>query len=106
LGTLSKHDIAIDGRDGRDDTGARAPEVLFTDGRGAIGLLLIGTLFDADPAVGIACGLAIFAEAIEHGLALVVFFDPGVEVLHINGDDLAQARDFGLGEVIASSGKT
>ncbi len=62
-------------------------------------MLLIGTLFDADPAVGIACGLAIFAEAIEHGLALVVFFDPGVEVLHINGDDLAQARDFGLERV-------
>src|SRR5258706_616569 len=71
LGIFSKDDIPVASGESGDDAGAIAPEVLFADGRRAIGVLLVGTLFDAHFAVGIALWLAIFTKAVEHGLAWV-----------------------------------
>ena len=89
LGILSEHHITVVGSNGRDDARAIAPEVLFADLDGAIRLLLVGALLHSHLAIRIAFWLTVLAEAIEQGLSRVVFFDPGIEVLDINSDDVA-----------------
>ena len=54
---------------------------------------LVGTLFDAQPAIGIVDWLLVFLEAFGDIGAEVVFFDVGIEVLDIVGHHFAQAGD-------------
>ncbi len=61
-----------------------------------MGLLLIGGAFDPERAVGVCCGLLLGVEAFVDVLARAIFADPGVEVLDIDDDGLAESRDFGL----------
>ena len=93
LGVLGQDHIAIAGHDGRGHTAAIAPEQFLALLFGAIGLLLIDAFFDAQPTIGIAFGLLIFLEAFADIGAPVVFFDPGVDMGHVEGHDLAQTRD-------------
>ena len=59
----------------------------------AVGLLLVGAGLDTDLALAVALGLAVLAETVLDVLARVVFAHPGVDVLHVVGDSLAQAGD-------------
>ncbi len=93
LGVLGKHHITIVGDGGGSDAGAVAPQQFFFLFGAAVGLLLIGGAFDAQRAVGITDGNARFVVAIGDGGTRIVLLDPGLEVLHVEGDGLAQARD-------------
>jgi len=42
----------------------------------------------------VATGLPVFAEAVFDRLARIIFAHSGILVLDVEGDDLAQARDF------------
>jgi hypothetical protein len=75
LGELGQHDIAIVRGDGGCHTRAVAPQQFLFFFDGAIGLLLIGTFFDAQTAIGVTCGLLIFLEAFEDVGPEVVFFE-------------------------------
>src|SRR5713101_378383 len=77
-GVLSQDHIAIVGSRGRDHAGAIAPQILFVFFLGAIGLLLVGALFDPDTAIRVASGLTVFAEAVGDRLARIVFAQPAV----------------------------
>jgi len=92
-GVLCQHDIAIVGSDGSSDSRSVASERrLFLCDR-AVGLDRVGAPCDANPALRIACGLAVVVKAIEQGDAGMVFCDPRGEVRDIEGDDLTQSRD-------------
>ena len=93
-GEISQHDIAIDGIGGCCHARAVAPDVFFFFFGGAIGLQLVGTLFDTETAIGVVLGLLVFLEAFGNIGTEVVLFDIGVEVLDIVGHDFAQARNF------------
>jgi len=58
--------------------------------------VLIGTPFDAELAIGIAGEDLRFVVAVCDVDALVIFLDPGIDVLHIESTDFAQAGDLGL----------
>ena len=92
-GVVGQHDVAVDGIGGGRHARAVAPdEFLFFFG-GAIGLHLIGTLFDPQTTIRVVCGLLVFLEAFGDVGAKVVLFDIGIDVLDIVGDDFAQPRD-------------
>ncbi len=63
---------------------------------GAIGLLLIGRAFDAQATIGVALGLALFVVTLFDVSARIVFFHTRIDMLHIEGDGLAQAGDLVL----------
>lgn len=56
--------------------------------------VLVGTPFDSQFAIGVAHRCPVFVIAIWHVSTLMVFFDPGVNMLHIESDGLTQAWDF------------
>jgi hypothetical protein len=93
-GEVSQHDIPVDGIGGCRHARAVAPDVFLFFFGGAIGLHLIGTRFDAQPAIGVVLGLLVILSAFRNIGTKVVLFDVGVEVLDIVGDDFAQARNF------------
>ncbi len=95
-GVVGQHHIAIDGVGGGRHPGAIAPEQFFLLCGGAIGLLLVGTAFDAKPTIGVAGQPLRFVVAILDVDALVILFDPGVEVLDIESHRFAQPRDLCL----------
>ena len=92
-GVLGQDDIAIASHNGTGDPRAVAPQILFLFFDRAIGLLLIGGAFDAHVAVRVAFGLAVFAIAVFHRDPGIIFLDPGIEVLHVEGHRFAQAGD-------------
>ena len=94
LGELGQDHIAIAGNGRAGDARTVAPEVFLFLGGGAIGLLLVGGAFDAQRAIGVACELLIFLEALFDVGTRVVLFDVGVDVGDIEGHGFAQARDF------------
>jgi hypothetical protein len=59
LGILGQHHIPVVSGDRGSHAGAIAPQVLLDLFGRAIGLLLVGTLFDPELAVRITCGLAL-----------------------------------------------
>lgn len=63
---------------------------------GTIGLLLVGAAFDAEAAVRIASQTPGFVVAVFDVGALVIFPHPGVNMLDIEGDGFAQARNLFL----------
>ncbi len=93
-GEISQHDIAVDRVDGGCHARAVPPDVFFLFFGGAIGLQLVGTLFDAETTIGIVLGLLVFLEAFQDVGAEVVLFHVGVDVLDIVGHDFSQARNF------------
>ncbi len=93
-GEISQHDITVDGIGGCCDARAVAPDVFLFFFGGAIGLHLVGTLFDTETAIGVVRGLLVILAAFGDVGTEVVLFDVGVEVLDIVGDDFAQARNF------------
>ena len=95
-GEISQHDIAVDGIGGCRHARAVAPDVFLFFFGGAIGLHLVGTRFDAQPAFGVVLGLLVFLEAFGNIGTKVVLFHVGVDVLDIVGDDFARARNFPL----------
>src|SRR5438128_749731 len=54
----------------------------------------VGGAFDTQLAIGIALGLTVLVVAFFDVLARIVFLHIGVNMLHVEGDDLAQTRDF------------
>src|SRR5258708_4355349 len=55
----------------------------------AVGVVLVGALFDPEPAIRVDSGLTVFAEGVGDRLARIVFAHPGVDVLHVDSHDLA-----------------
>ena len=90
-GIFSQHDIAIVGSSGSSHTGTIAPDELFLFFRGAVSLLLIGGAFDTELAVGVASTGVRFVKAFREVDTRVVFTDPGVDMLDVEGDDLAES---------------
>ena len=97
LGIFSQHDVTIVRSGGSGDSGAITPQVFFFYFLGAISLFLIVAAFDAYSAVRVASGLLVFTEAIEQGNARIVFFDPGIDVLDIEGDRFARSEERRVG---------
>jgi hypothetical protein len=93
LGIFSQHDIAIAWRGRRGHAGAIAPEVFFFLFGGPIGLFLVGGAFDAQGAIRITGQRFGFVVAIGDVGPFIIFFDPGVDVFHVEGDHLAECRD-------------
>ena len=56
-------------------------------------MLLIATLLDAQPTIGIAFRDVVDIERACDVDARIVLADPGIDVLDIKGDGFAQARD-------------
>jgi hypothetical protein len=65
-------------------------------GSRSLGLVLIGAAFDAELAVRITSQAFGFVIALGDVDALIIFFDPGVNRLDIEGDGFAQAGNLGL----------
>ncbi len=92
-GEISHHDITVNGIGGCCHARAVAPDVFLFFFGGAIGLYLVGALFDTETTIGIVWGLLVFLEAFEDVGTEVILFDIGIDVLDIVGNDFAQARD-------------
>ena len=89
LSVQSQDDIAIVGEVGSSQAQAIAPQILFDFFGGAIGLFLVAALFNAQATIGITFGLSIRIVAFFDVLAQVVLFHMGVDMGHVEGDDLA-----------------
>ncbi len=96
LGEFGKHDVAVVRSGSSSDSRAIAPEIFFLLLRGAIGLLLIGATLDAQFAVRVARVLAGGIEAFFKSNARIVLLHPGIKVLDIKGNDVAEAGDLFL----------
>ena len=102
LRIVGEHDATIVSY-GRDrNAGAIAPEKLLLFLGRAISLLLVGAAFDPQPAIRIASQSFGFVVALLDIDTPIVFLDPGVNVLDIEGDDFPEPGDFFF--EIASSG--
>jgi hypothetical protein len=95
-GIVSQHHITVDGISGCRHPRAVAPHEFLFLFRGAIGLHLMGALFDAQPTIGIVGRLLLFVEAFGDVGTEIVLFDVGVDVLDILGQDFPQASDLPL----------
>ena len=89
LSLLGEDDITIVGDVGTGQAQSIAPQLLILFGRATISLLLVGRAFDPQAAIRIAFGLQVRVEALFDILAQVILFDVGIDVGHVEGDDLA-----------------
>ena len=94
LGEIRHHQIAINGIGAGGDPGAIAKEADLFFFRGAVGLLLIAALFDAEAAIGVTFGDVGDIEAAFDVDVGVVLAHPGKDVLDIEGHHFAQSWDF------------
>lgn len=92
-GVFSQDDIAVVRGGGSSNARAVAPEEFFLFFGRAIGEFLVGAALDAQFAVRIASQAFGFVIAFGDVGSLVVLFHPGIDVLHIEGDNLAETRD-------------
>ena len=115
LGEFCQDDIAIVGNRGSSHLGAIPPKVFFLlflllwrgesvgsrssrRGRsvGFVEAMLVGTAFDAKRTVGITSRDARFVIAILDVGTRIIFFDPGVNMLHVESDRFPHAGDLGV----------
>src|SRR5437879_3323118 len=96
LSILSQHDIAVVGSGGRYHARTISPKQFFLLFAGPIWLFLIRTAFDAKLAIAITCKGLAFVVALGHVGPFIVLFYPGIDMLHIESNRLAQARNLCL----------
>jgi hypothetical protein len=96
LRIFGKHDIAVVWGSGSGHPRAIAPNQFLFLFRGAIGEGLVGGTLDTQLAVGVASQSTRFVVALPDVGTFIVFANPGVDVLDIEGDDFTEARDLCL----------
>ena len=99
LREFGEHDIAIRHSQGwwQSQRRSHSPRAIpFFRMAGSIRLQQVGGAFDAECAVGIAIWLLFGVEAFGDILTEVIFFDPGVDMLDIDGNDFAQPWNLGV----------
>jgi len=104
LGELGEGHIAIDRISRTGDSRAIAKQALLLLFRGAIGLLLIAALLDAQPRIAVAGGDVAHVEGAFDIDTRIVFAHPGVEVGDIESHRFAQAGDL-LAQRLHGGGK-